>query len=107
MKPDKLLLELEQLLEQAGYAIRRERGTFKGDHCIMEGDKLVMINRNRPVEMQVGILARVLRSLNLQDVYIKPAVRRQLEELWDRQERYGDSEPEGGLETEDADRGQG
>lgn len=94
MKPDKLLLELEQLLEQSGYSIRKERGTFRGDHCIVEGEKLVMINRKRPVELQVGILARVLKKLNLQDIYIKPAVRRQLEELWDRFEQYGDHEIE-------------
>lgn len=94
MKPDKLLLELEQLLEQSGYSIRKERGTFRGDHCIVEGEKLVMINRKRPVELQVGILARVLKKLNLQDIYIKPAVRKQLEELWDRFEQYGNLEIE-------------
>ncbi|MDX1672726.1 MAG: hypothetical protein R3211_10320 [Balneolaceae bacterium] len=93
MKTDKLLLELEQLVEQAGYTIRKERGTFKGDHCIVEGEKLVMINRKRPLELQVGILARVLEKLDIQDVYIKPAVRKELEELWERFERYG--EPEG------------
>lgn len=94
MKPDKLLLELEQLVEQAGYAIRKERGTFRGDHCIVEGEKLVVINRKRPVEMQVGIMARVLRSLHLQDIYIKPAVRRELEQLWDRIDRYEEGESE-------------
>lgn len=94
MKPDKLLLELEAILEQSGYVIRKERGTFRGDHCIVEGERLVMINRNRPVEMQVGILARVLKKLNLQDTYIKPAVRKRLEELWDRFEQYGGQEIE-------------
>ncbi|MDR8393786.1 hypothetical protein NC796_21715 [Aliifodinibius sp. S!AR15-10] len=92
MKPDKLLLELEELVGQAGYEIRKERGTFRGDHCIVEGDKLVMINKNRPVELQVGILARVLQKLNMQDTYIKPAVRKELEELWDRFDRFSDKE---------------
>lgn len=94
MKADKLLLELEEILQQAGYSIRKERGTFRGDHCIVEGEKLVVINRKRPVELQVGILARVLKKLNLQDTYIKPAVRKHLEELWDRFEQYGDHEVE-------------
>ncbi|MDX1619035.1 MAG: hypothetical protein R3224_09635 [Balneolaceae bacterium] len=92
MKPDKLLLELEELLEQSGYTIRRERGTFRGDYCVVEGEKLVMINRKRPVELQVGILARILKNLNLQDTYIKPAVRRQLEKLWERFDKYGERE---------------
>ncbi len=94
MKPDKLLLELEQLVEQAGYTIRKERGTFRGDHCIVEGDKLVVINRRRPVELQVGILARVLKKLNMQDTYIKPAVRKELEKLWQRFDKFGENEIE-------------
>ncbi len=92
MKPDKLLLELEQLVEQAGYSIRKERGTFRGDHCIVEGDKLVVINRSRPVELQVGILARVLKKLNMQDTYIKPVVRKELEKLWERFDKFGEKE---------------
>ncbi|MDZ7692087.1 MAG: hypothetical protein U5K69_13315 [Balneolaceae bacterium] len=92
MKSEKLLLELEQLIEQAGYTIRKERGTFRGDHCIVEGDKLVVVNRSRPVELQVGILARVLKKLNMQDTYIKPAVRKELETLWKRFEKFGEKE---------------
>lgn len=94
MKTDKLILELEQLIEQSGYTIRRERGTFKGDHCIVEGRKLVMINKKRPPQLQVGILARVLKKLEMQDIYIKPAVRRELEELWERFEKFDEQEPE-------------
>lgn len=84
MKPDKLLLELEQLLEQAGYTLRKERGAFRGDECIIEGNKLVVVNKNKPVEAQLGTMARVLSQIELSNVYIKPAVRKHLENLWDR-----------------------
>lgn len=94
MKPDKLIIELEQLVEQAGYTIRKERGTFRGDHCVIEGDKLVVINKNRPVQQQVGLLARVLYDKQLQDIYIKPAVRKELEQLWDRFDQFAESEIE-------------
>lgn len=94
MKPEKLLLELEQLVEQAGYTIRRERGTFRGDHCIVEGDKLVVMNKKKPIELQLGLLARVLHNKELEDIYIKPAVRRQLEKMWKRFDRYDDTEIE-------------
>lgn len=97
MKPDKLLLEFEKLVEQSGYTIRKERGSFKGDHCIVEGDKLVMINKNRPIQIRIGILARVLQQLELQDIYIKPAVRKHLEQLWERFERFNEEEE---LDTE-------
>lgn len=84
MKPDKLLLELEQLLEQTGYKLRKERGSFKGADCIIEGDKIVMVNKNKPTESQLGTIARVLGQINLDGVYIKPLIRKELVRLWDQ-----------------------
>ena len=84
MKPEKFLLELEQILEQAGYTLRKERGSFRGDECIIEGQKLVMVNKNKPVESQLGTMGRVLGQIDLTGVYMKPAVRKKLEELWDQ-----------------------
>lgn len=86
MKPEKLLLELEQLLEQSGYRLRKERGAFRGADCIIEGDKLVMVNKNKPVESQIGTIARVLSQIELSESYVKPAIRKELEKLWDRLE---------------------
>lgn len=94
MKTEQLLLELEQLVEQVGYAIRKEKGTFRGDSCVMEGEKLVVLNKKKPEQQQVGLLARVLQDRPLRDIYIKPAVRRQLEELWERFEQFKDREIE-------------
>ena len=84
MKADKLLLELEQILEQAGYTLRKERGAFRGDECIIEGNKLVVVNKNKPVESQLGTMGRVLSQVNLDGVYIKPIVRKKLTALWDQ-----------------------
>ena len=84
MKADKLLLELEQLLEQSGYRLRKERGAFRGSDCIIEGDKLVIVNKNKPVESQLGTIAKVLAQVDLKEIYIKPAIRRELELLWNR-----------------------
>jgi len=84
LKPDKLLLELELLLEQAGYKLRKERGSFRGNDCLIEGEKLVMVNKNKPVESQVGTLARVLADIDLSNTFIKPAIKKELEIIWDR-----------------------
>ncbi|HET8866262.1 MAG TPA: hypothetical protein VFM80_11240 [Gracilimonas sp.] len=86
MKPEKFLLELEQILEQAGYTLRKERGSFRGDECIIEGQKLVVVNKNKPIESQLGTMGRVLGEIDLTGVYIKPAVRKKLEDLWDQLE---------------------
>lgn len=94
MKASKLLLELEQLVEQIGFSIRKEKGTFRGDSCVMEGQKLVVLNKNKPEQRQIGLLARVLQERDLDDTYIKPAVRNHLEDLWERFEKFKDREIE-------------
>ncbi len=86
MKPEKLLMELEQLLEQSGYRLRKERGSFRGADCIIEGDKLVMVNKNKPAESQLSTIARVLSQIDLEGTYIKPIVRKELDKLWNRLE---------------------
>lgn len=94
MKIEKLLLELESLCERGGFTIRKERGTFKGDQCIIEGEKLVVINKNRPVESQAVILARVIDHIGPDTLFIKPAVRMELEKIWARLERFDEAEDE-------------
>lgn len=84
MKPEKLLLELEQLLEQRGFTLRKERGSFRGNDCVVRGDRLVIVNKNKPTEAQVGTIARILAEIDLSDVYIKPAVKKELVEMWER-----------------------
>ncbi len=94
MKTENLLLELEKLVEQAGYTIRKEKGTFRGDSCVMEGEMLVVLNKKKPPQQQIGLLARVLKDKQLQDIYIKPVVRKKLEDLWTRFDKYEDSKIE-------------
>ena len=84
MKPDKLLLELEQLLEQCNYTLRKERGSFRGNDCVVEGDRLVIVNKNKPIESQIGTIARILGGEDLRSLYVKPAVKKELGVLWDR-----------------------
>ena len=94
MKTEKLLLELEELVEQLGYTIRKEKGTFRGDSCVIEGQNLVVLNKKKPDQQQVGLLARILKDKELSDIYIKPVIRKKLEELWDRFDKFKDNEIE-------------
>ena len=82
MKSEKLLLELETILEKTGYRLRKERGSFRGADCIIEGNKLVIVNKNKPIEAQLSTIAKFLGSVDLTDSFIKPAVRKELEKLW-------------------------
>ena len=99
LKAEKLFLELEQLLEQNGYQIRKERGGFVGSDCLVEGDKLVIVNKNKPIESQLKTLATVLAQIPLEGLFVKPVIRKELQKLWDQlqlksniHEKWGDLE---------------
>ncbi len=96
MKPEKLLPELEQLIEEIGYSIRREKGAFRSDSCVMEGQRLIVLNKRQPAESQISVLARVVGSHLEDDVYVKPAVRKEIDEYLRRQPDFegDDRQPE-------------
>lgn len=67
-----------------GYRIRKEKGNFRGGSCVMEGEKLIMVNRNLPLDTQIASLARLIHGMDHASLFIKPQVRQALEEIWAR-----------------------
>jgi hypothetical protein len=84
MRSDKLLVELEELMPRFGYRIRKEKGSFRGGSCVLEGEKLIMVNRNLPVDTQIASLAHLIHAMDHAAMFIKPQVRQALEEIWGR-----------------------
>lgn len=79
-----LLQELIALARQLGLCVRIERGPFRGGYCIKQSHELVVLNRAHPPEVHIALLAEALRNRPLEAIYIKPALRRALEEAWAR-----------------------
>lgn len=90
MKADKLLEELTQLASTMGYAVRRETGTFRGGACVVEHKRLILVNKSMPLEAAAVILARALSKLDVDDQFVKPAVR----DILSREKAWLDSHPE-------------
>lgn len=87
MKIQQLVSELEEAARQLGVQVRKEKGSFRGGYCTRNDEELLMLNRNHPPEAHLAILAEALRTLNVDSVYLKPAVRRALEDAWTRASR--------------------
>jgi hypothetical protein len=85
MKTETFVLEMEELLQQLGYQVRKEAGSFRGNSCVMKGERMVVLNKRTPKEFNAGILARLIGELPHNNIYIKPAVRKELEKMWKRQ----------------------
>lgn len=92
MKPDKLILELEEIVSRLGFKIRKEKGNFRGSNCVLSGERIIMLNKNTPIEMHISTLAGFILSQKHDELYLKPVVRKELESIWEKLELT--SEPE-------------
>ena len=82
MKPAQIVRELEEVARHFGMHVRFEKGRFRGGRCVVEGETFVVLNKQQPPETNVAILAESLRDLPLDTVFVRPAVRRALDEAW-------------------------
>lgn len=58
-----LLGKIENLFEALEYQVRYEKGNFRGGNCVIQTDKVVVINKFFPFESQVNTLIEVLRTI--------------------------------------------
>lgn len=79
MKINAIFEDLTALATQFGYVIRKEKGFFRGGNCVLNTQKIIVVNALAPYESRVSIVARVLAGLPLEEVSIKPAVREFIE----------------------------
>lgn len=59
------LQKLEKLIEEAGYVLRYERGTFQSGYCILEHKKVVVLNKFLTVEGRINTLIELLPVLEI------------------------------------------
>ncbi len=82
MKKDKAILRaMEDAARKSGYQIRWDKGLFQGGSCTLEGSKLIVLNRHHPTEVHLGILARALKDLPLQEISIRKGMQKQVESI--------------------------
>lgn len=79
MRLSDLQEELEQVAERLGVTVRYERATFTGGSCTLRGEALIIVNSRLTLREKVRALAKEVSRLPLDDVFIRPEVRRHLE----------------------------
>jgi hypothetical protein len=57
--------KLEKILEEAGYIIRYERGTFKSGYCILEQKKVVVLNKFLQLEGRINTMLDLIPQLRI------------------------------------------
>jgi len=60
-----VLNKLEKILEEAGYVVRYERGSFQSGYCILEEKKVVVLNKFLNTEGRINTLVDLIPSLQV------------------------------------------
>lgn len=59
------LNKLEKILEDSGYIVRYERGSFQSGYCILEEKKVVVLNKFLISEGRVNTLMEIIPALEI------------------------------------------
>ena len=55
--------KLETVVEEAGYVLRYERGTFQSGYCILEERKVVVLNKFLQLEGRINTMVDLIPQL--------------------------------------------
>lgn len=57
--------KIEKIVEDSGYVIRYERGTFQSGYCILQEKKVVVLNKFFQTEGRINTLIDLIPQLNI------------------------------------------
>lgn len=59
------LSKIEDVFAQSDYGLRFEKGTFKSGYCILNEQKIVVVNKYYSLEGKINCLVDILRNIPL------------------------------------------
>ena len=57
--------KIEKVVEEAGYVIRYERGTFQSGYCILQQKRVVVLNKFLQTEGRINTLIDLMPQLEI------------------------------------------
>jgi len=62
--------KVEELLDEAGYTIRYEKGNFKSGYCILENKKVAVVNKFFDVESRINALMDIVTEIEVDETLL-------------------------------------
>ncbi|NQU05965.1 MAG: hypothetical protein HQ568_07715 [Calditrichaeota bacterium] len=78
LKREKLLADLAEIAERLFTEVRQEQGSFLSGSCIINGDRILIINKRQSLDERITVLAREISDAGTDKLYIKPAIRAEI-----------------------------
>jgi len=79
MKLKKIYIEFEKLAIKMDLKIIYGIGDFNGGFCNIKGDKLIVLNKKKPIEQRLKILTSIFGKFNLENKFLVPGLRKYIE----------------------------
>jgi hypothetical protein len=80
LKPEKLLILFEELADKMDINIVQGKGDFIGGMCSVNHETYIVINKVKPINQRLNILGGEFSKLNLNNIFIPPALRTFIED---------------------------
>ena len=68
--------KIEKIIEESGYIIRYERGSFQSGFCILEEKKVVVLNKFLQLEGRINTLIDLIPQLKIDVEHLSPESRK-------------------------------
>lgn len=78
------LNKIEALVEEAGYILRYERGSFQSGFCILEDRKVVVLNKFLQLEGRINTLIDLIPQLKIEAEALTPESKKWFDDIMGR-----------------------
>lgn len=76
--------KIDKMIEESGYIVRYERGSFQSGFCILEDKKVVVLNKFLPLEGRINTLIDLVPQLKIEADTLTPDSRKWYNDIMGR-----------------------
>ena len=73
--------KIEKLIEESGYIVRYERGSFQSGFCILEDRKVVVLNKFLQLEGRINTLIDLIPQLKIDAETLSPESKKWFDDI--------------------------
>jgi hypothetical protein len=84
--------KIGKLIEESGYIVRYERGSFQSGFCILEDRKVVVLNKFLPLEGRINTLIDLIPQLKIEAESLTPDSKKWFDDIMGRYQAAKESE---------------
>lgn len=76
--------KIERIIEESGYIVRYERGSFQSGFCILEDRKVVVLNKFLQLEGRINTLIDLIPQLKIEAETLTPESKKLFDDIMGR-----------------------